>query len=141
MQLRGTNRPSLSLFYFLVHSPLFLIFHFFLFFSLLPFSFSLSSFFLLFFSFLSVHLWDAELRVCVHASGCSRGSEEVSEEKVGGKIEAIAFFMLNPKIPLSRLSILADLRCMLSGNLDRNVVRFYEGGVDLAPVRISPLFT
>ncbi|KAG5318592.1 MOS1T transposase, partial [Pseudoatta argentina] len=38
------------------------------------------------------NLTSATMRM--YASGCSRGSEEVSEEKVDGKIEAIAFFML-----------------------------------------------
>ncbi|XP_018348677.1 PREDICTED: uncharacterized protein LOC108752373 [Trachymyrmex septentrionalis] len=87
---------------------------------------------------ISIHLWDSELRVCVHTSEYSRGNEEVSKEKVDGKIEAIAFFMLTLRFTTVDLG---DLRYMLSGNLDRSVVRFYEGGVDLAPLRIFLLFT
>lgn len=144
MQLKETDL-SLSLFlsHFLARSCLLRYF-------LSSFSFS-SLFFCLYalflppFFLLSVHLWYAKLRfICVRASGCSQkwGSEDVSEEKVGGKNRsATAFFVLTLRFHLHDLG---GLRRMLSNNLGDSVVRFYEGGVDLAPLRISlwyPLFT
>lgn len=107
------------------------------------FFFCLYALFLPPFFLLSVHLRYAKLRVCMRASGCSQKwrSEDVSEEKVGGKNRsATAFFVLTLRFHLHNLG---GLRRMLSNNLDDSVVsvvRFYEGGVDLAPLRISPCY-